>query len=632
MLRVNTPLLLVWGGSLVCLLLLGGCEFLSCGTDKIATLADAKGKVERDTASEINQWKAAERGAAFREGDAIRTRKDAVAALSFSGGGTIALEENTLIRFTRKGQGAGVDIAMGSATVHAVGNGLVFATQQGEGQLEQGAKALIRATGEGLVYEMLSGSGLFFDKRGQSRTLAVSQRLVFNTQGQIIEEVDAGIASEAGLEPTDGGVEAGIDAGDLAGRISVIAGRVRYECARWKTLRDGEDASWDAGTEVQVLRDGQARVARGGQTAELQGSGKHRASEDGFLRVTDGRVLLSGASETTALFAGGSVTSAPGARTLVVASRRGTRITVTKGSASVRHADESTDMAAGDTLALTRAGSVDEAQPVPPKRAHFFMGVGDSVTVHDARSPTHIGFRFGDKCPNGGVVTVKHGAREYMTSAGQSAANVAMPPGRNRYEIKCANGAEVASGTVTVMRDSGRTALPRSAPPTLVDTDGRNYRVLYQNLLPEVTVRWRNAPAGPYQLTVTTNGKTETFKSSAASYKFDSGALREGEHRLVFSAAERKSKPTSLFIRFDNAAPKARISAPSNGSFAAGQTVQVSGVALKGWKASVAGKELSMDGQARFTGEVQVPADQDGIVVRLDQPGRGAHYYLRRAK
>lgn len=615
-------------------LTVSGCDRLGCGGDKLATLANFDGLVERDRASAVNQWQAAERGDVFREGDAIRTRKAAAARLSLTSGGTVELEENTLVRFSTQGQGPGVDIAMGAAVVHAVGGGLVFATQQGEGQLMNGAKALIRASSEGLVYEMLKGTGTYLDKDGQSRTLDQRDRLVFDAQGRVVGlGLDASVVGDGSL---DAGVDASLDAADAASLITVTTGRVRIRTGRgrWTTLEPGDEAPWEAGLEVQIMRGGHARVERGEGAIEFQDSGKYRAlvREEGLARVDDGRALLLGGGSSTAAFPGGNVTSSANSRTLVVATRRGTRITVTKGSATVRHANETTELEAGDTLSLTKKGQRDEAQPDPPKRAHFYLGVGDSVTIHDERAPTHVGFRFGDKCPNGGVVTVKRGSREYMTSAGQTSANVIMPAGRNRYEIKCANGTRVAGGTVSVHRDSGRAALPRSAPPTLVDTDGRNYRVLYQNLLPEVTVRWRNAPSGPYLLTVSHAGKTETFKSSEASFKFDSGALREGQHQLVFSAGSRKSKPTNLSIRFDNAAPKARITSPFNGAFSAGETVQVAGVALKGWKAYVGDKELSMDGQARFTGQVQVPSEQDGIVVRLVQPGRGTHYYLRRAK
>ena len=52
----------------------------------------------------------------------------------------------------------------------------------------------------------------------------------------------------------------------------------------------------------------------------------------------------------------------------------------------------------------------------------------------------------------------------------------------------------VARGTVRVERDAGTSQLPARAPTSLVDADGRGYTVYYQNQLPEVRVRWPNAP------------------------------------------------------------------------------------------------------------------------------------------
>ena len=223
------------------------------------------------------------------------------------------------------------------------------------------------------------------------------------------------------------------------------------------------------------------------------------------------------------------------------------------------------------------------------------------------------------------------GRREMMSSAGQSSANVVLLPGSNRYQIKCADGSDVATGTVTVVRDSGKAALPRSPPPTFVDADGRNYRVTYQNILPEITVRWKNAPAdGPYNVEVSSDGKTKSYRAAGSSHTFSEGAIGEGSHTIVYKAAQYKSKPTRLVIRFDNAAPKARITSPAEGSFRSGDTVKVAGVALKGWKAFAGGKTLPMDRQHRFSGEVVVPQGQDGLVIRLVQPGRGVHFYVRR--
>jgi hypothetical protein len=151
--------------------------------------------------------------------------------------------------------------------------------------------------------------------------------------------------------------------------------------------------------------------------------------------------------------------------------------------------------------------------------------------------------------------------------------------------------------------------------------------------LPRISVRWPNPPAASsYTLQVASSGgKSESHSSSAASYSFASGALREGVHRLTFDAgAAGHSKTTTLELRFDNAAPTATLTSPGNG-FAPGSTVTVAGVALDGWTISAGGKELPLDAQLRFSGEVTAPSGEHALAVQFVHPRRGLHYYLRRA-
>jgi hypothetical protein len=164
-----------------------------------------------------------------------------------------------------------------------------------------------------------------------------------------------------------------------------------------------------------------------------------------------------------------------------------------------------------------------------------------------------------------------------------------------------------------------------------VNTDGREYTVLYQNLLPQVTVRWPNAPqGGSYTLVVTSSGKTHRVTSASANHSFASGRLGEGSHSFQWmTSSGRKSRPSRATIRFDNAAPKASIVSPANGGFGPGASVAVSGIALPGWQVRAQGETLAMDGQQRFSGTVQ--SGPRGIILQFSHPDRGVHYYLRRA-
>ena len=114
-----------------------------------------------------------------------------------------------------------------------------------------------------------------------------------------------------------------------------------------------------------------------------------------------------------------------------------------------------------------------------------------------------------------------------------------------------------------------------------------------------------------------------------------SGALEEGAHRLKFRTAGAKPRfapPTRVEIIFNNAAPKASIRTPADGSFGAGENVTVSGVAAKDWDVSVNGKALDTDRQRRFSGEVSYSGEHKAVVIRLRHPKKGIHYYLRRSK
>jgi hypothetical protein len=270
-----------------------------------------------------------------------------------------------------------------------------------------------------------------------------------------------------------------------------------------------------------------------------------------------------------------------------------------------------------------------------PERVDFVAAAGDSFIVHDPKPPTAIAFT-PSGCPTGAILALGggKGARE---TVGSTRVSAEFGSGSHRYVVSCleangAKGTDVAKGTISVVADAGLRKLARTAPLTSVDTDGRRYTVLYQTLLPKIAVRWPNAPsAGSYVLSVRSPQGSKTFSTQAASHLFAPGALAEGEHVLAFEGDGKRSKPTNVVIRFDNAAPTASLSSPSNGAFAPGASVLVAGSALPGWSVSAGGRELKQDDQNRFSEEVSTPSGERALVIRFSQPGRGVHYYLRRS-
>jgi hypothetical protein len=397
------------------------------------------------------------------------------------------------------------------------------------------------------------------------------------------------------------------------------------------------DGTIAAGSTVRLAAGATAEVDRGGEHATLHGSGDFVVAEAGqsFVQARGGSVSFNSATrETTLTVPGGSLVVKTGATADVKVKSDATQVSVKAGVVELHSESGTEQLQAGEQGTLGAKG-VTEVIGRGPGYVDFTTSAGASFAVHDPSPPTAIGFATGGQCPEGAVVELDKGRSR---ARGNGTVAILFPPGAHKYDIHCVDASGVrsevaASGSIAVIHDGGTARIPRTAPSTLVDTDGRNYTVLYQNILPKITVRWPNAPQGSsYTVTVVApGGKSETHSATSPSYSFPSGALREGTHKLSFEGAGGHSKPTTVDIRFDNAAPTATLTSPANGSFAQGSGVTVSGLALEGWKISVGGRALPLDDQLRFSGEVTAPAGERALAVLFENPHRGVHYYLRRS-
>lgn len=362
---------------------------------------------------------------------------------------------------------------------------------------------------------------------------------------------------------------------------------------------------------------------------------------------------------------GGAVLQ-PGSRVRLRKTDQGTRFAVEIGAARLTDADR--ELKAGDSIEIGIGRAVIErADPVPssaplapsaapasaapaaeaapaasatanpadsrpggPALADLVAAPGDSLIVHDPHPPTAVAF-VTSRCP--GLAVLELGSKKRET-VGSGKVSAAFPAGAQRYRLRCdADAKPFADGTISVIHDSGSRRLSLTAPVNRIDTDGRRYTILYQSLLPKVSVRWPNPPSsGPFTLGVSSQGRGQkTFAAGAPSFALPAGALAEGTHELWFEAHGERSRPTSVVVQFDNAAPTASISAPAERGFAPGATVSVAGMALPGWTVSAAGRELPQDNQQRFSGEVTAPGDLGALAIRFSHPQRGVHYYLRRS-
>jgi hypothetical protein len=59
--------------------------------------------------------------------------------------------------------------------------------------------------------------------------------------------------------------------------------------------------------------------------------------------------------------------------------------------------------------------------------------------------------------------------------------------------------------------------------------------------------------------------------------------------------------------------------------------VSVDGVTIDGAKVSAGGRSLSIDGRGRFSATVAPLSGDDAVIVRLEHPRTGIHYYVRQA-
>ncbi len=626
---------------------LGACDSCS-GEASVAELVSTRGAVQRDHAASVASWSAAEVGARFAIGDGVRTRTSARAELALGrSGARLRLEEDTTVRFLRHpGTGAALEVATGEAVLEAGDEELALNTRLGDAVLDARSRVRLRASGDGMDLSVLFGRAVLED-----RTLEAGGELSVRFGEAALDPApeEAAPVPEAAAPPPDVPGEAPLEPveEEAPGEATVVrsagsGSQLRTPGGAWRPIGD-EPTAAPAGTRIRVPLRASVVLERGGARSVLEGRGEYEISTEGasLVRALSGRLeVTAGARDVAIEVPGGTIVVRGGdggsQATMDVRGRRGTELSVVRGRGTVDGAQASDTLLAGETGVLTPEGALTVGGR-GPERADFSIAAGATVTVHDPRPPTALGVRFGELCAGRAVVEVLRGRSVAASSAGEQRANVLLAAGAHPYRVRCLSGESaepVASGSVRVLRDDGVQPLPPSAPRTVVDADGRTYRVMYQTHLPDITVRWPRAPAsGPYVLTVTpSSGAPRTFSSGTPRVELPSGTISTGTYRLVFAAGAVSARPTTVEIRFDNAMPTASIRAPADRSFAPGDSVRVAGIAVPGWSASAGGAALALDSQLRFEGTVTAPQNEGAIAIELRHPSRGRHVYLRRSR
>ncbi len=622
-----------------CVVLLAGCDLRACSAPPAAVVTEVEGVVSLARASAPARWGAAAVDAELEMGDAIRTGGRSTARLALEDGSTIDLEPNSTLRLLLEApddESPTLEVLAG-AVVISTDDGADIATRGGRARLDAGSRVELRRIDESLTLTLSVGRARFTDDDGGDTELTRGEAV---TLGRAARPTDA--APVAILAPASA-VRAAQSARSVRAALSGARHELRAaETEDWTTLEEGVH-ELERGARVRQTEGGSVELADGEARITIRGSGE--------LAIGEAPALAALVAGTLSIESGddGVVIETPGGA-LVTRPARG-------GSARAeleRHEDGSFTLAVsagaievhrgGETEIVEAGQSTTLAEAVAPEddaldHEDFSVATGRDLVVRDTAPPTAIGFALGDDCAGGAVVERlgRRGARVEASGRGTTSVSLGFPAGRHRYQVRCLvdgrpHGKPVARGRVHVMRSSGQAPLPRSAPESGVDADGRAYTVLYQNLLPSITVRWPGGAQGPATLVLRSGDATRRIPVSGPEHRFAAGELEEGAHSLHFEAAsgERRSRETSVRIGFDETAASASLVEPATGSFAPGDTVRVSGIALSGWRVVAADRPIPIGPDQRFSGHVVVPAS-GVLVVKLSKPGEGVHYFVRRA-
>jgi len=621
-----------------CTVLLAVCSILvwgACGGKKssaIAELTKADGPVEKQVGD--GPWGGANVGTKYFIGDAARTA-DGGAQLEVTGGAQIAMHPHTVLRFGGKQGNSKIAVELGAIDLSGTGS---YGLDVGDVRLSKGTLR-ITAKGQGQSsVELTIGDAQVSDINGKTIDLVIGQVVDLSMDVEVTS-IDAGVADAAvAAAPIDAPeVVSGSDASiEITGKKAEIQNPGEKG---WKPLPAGAGAL-PKGAKVRLGANTTAKVTARGTTLDMAGGSRMALGDDLSFSLESGSARASAAagSEGKVAIPGGAValkgTPEAGSETKLDASARETRVSVHRGTAKLTGATGGLlEMNRGETATLAKNGTIRVVEAIPTY-FDFGIAVGETVTIHDPKGSTAVKFAFGGKCAGGGFIEMDKDSR-YRTakvSAGKDDANLSVGVGGWAYRLRCSSAsgdtAPVASGRLVVQRDAGSRALPKQEATNEIDTDGRNYRISYQSVIPTIAVRIKGEGA-PFTLHVATGGKEETFTGNGPKIKVPSSKLKEGTYTYwIDRNGVKDPKVSTLTIDFDNTAPQVYISSPVNGRPWEGE-IDVRGAVLPGWTAAVDAITIPIDGQRRFSAKVGKPPG-NALAIKLSHPQRGVHYYLRR--
>ncbi|HEX5061256.1 MAG TPA: hypothetical protein VFV99_17940 [Kofleriaceae bacterium] len=559
---------------------------------------------------EAAPWQTARVGDGFVIGSAVRTGAASHAKLTVGKSGKLDVDANAVVYFTRTPGRDRSDLRVETGVAELETGEETFGV--GEATLDPNTHVRIAASPQGTSLVVTVGRATLDDT-----VIAAGQQITIGPAGkQVAAPPDAGITAPAG--------QIAIAVRDKPARVT--AGGTATELAVGEHLvADGATLDVPAGSTVEVSRGGARAVTTGPSVLRV-------GDKEALVAVTAGGIALHAeTADAIAIVPGGTVTAKQGGDVALDVDAKETAIDAQRGETSVQTPRGTQSLAAGQSALLAKSGEITLV-PAPPARSVVTITAGESPTLHDPRAPTPLRVAFDQACPSGGTVEVAKDRafkKIIARSGGTGAANVLVPAGSFNYRVRCAGG-RGASGTLRVAKDSGRTPLPKAAARTTVEMDGREYTILYQNLLPELTLAWKTAPRGAKYTFVVKPGRgaDERIASATPTTKLAAGDVREGSYKVWCEAdGGRRSEESRIVIDFDNAAQSASIDAVE----VSGTTMRIKGTVIESSTVTAHDAAIGLDRHRRFDAELTTREGEDGVGVRIAHPKAGIHYYVMRA-
>jgi hypothetical protein len=610
----------------------------------LGTLTQKHGAVERDLAARLEIWTDAEVGASFALGDGVRTRAAAGALLRLDDASMLELGADTLVRFSATPPPPNVhafDIQTGVATLTVADEPLQLQTRVGLAKLERRSNVVLSPDGAELRFEVRVGRAVI----GTSEALVAGDRVNVDATGAL------SLATPDSSR--DALARANLQLADPSGAIRAVVkgqGVTVRTTDGWSPLAEGA-AEIASGSELETPADTSVEIERDGQRATLGENGSYRLTPNGGALVNAQRgSIVAGSSRAVSIeVPGGVILIEPEGRASLQLGEQDTRVASSARDVIIDSGDRQTTLAAGQAGTLARDGGVrlgDTIQPETPDAraegradaaldfADVELPIGATVVIHDPGAPTAVRFMFGTLCTGLGSVELTHAGKTLRKASGQASVALWVPLGNHRYTLRCGRERSVRQrGQLSVVADAATRSMAAKPPVSTLLADGRKYTVLYQNRLPAISLSWPRAPAGPGMKLVHEFGGLRDERALAEPrHGFASGELAEGRHTFRFETSSASSRQTSVDIVFDNAAPRASLDVPAVLDAAPGQSVTIAGTALPGSDVWVGEQRVRLDARGRFSTPALLPTEHRALAIKVVQPGRGTHLYLRRSK